>query len=195
MTFSAQQLDALKELANVGSGHAATALSKLLGGRKVAIDPPRAELGLVSSLFVQAPPHGVVASLELRGVPAGALLFALTQDDARELSAQLLGQSRSSGQPLSSEARDALSETANIVASAYLGAVAMLTGVQLVPSVPRLTESGLEAAAREVSQRLGSTPTLILDVRFAASTTSGELWLLLTPSSAEQLLAHLVVPS
>ena len=39
-SFSEGQRDALRELANVGSGHAAAALSKLLGGRRVAIDPP-----------------------------------------------------------------------------------------------------------------------------------------------------------
>jgi chemotaxis protein CheC len=194
VNFSARQLDALKELANVGSGHAATALSKLLGGRRVAIDPPRAEIGLASSLFQQAPAQGVVASLELQGTPAGALLFALTEDDARQLSAQLLGHDLREGE-LSAEARDALSETANIVASAYLGALAMMTGVQLVPSVPRLTQEGLEAAAHEVSERLGEGTTIVLDVRFAAATTSGELWLMLAPHSARELLSRLVFES
>jgi chemotaxis protein CheY-P-specific phosphatase CheC len=134
----------------------------------------------------------VVAALELQGSPAGALLFALTDDDARELSAHILG--KGAAEPtLTAEARDALSEAANIVASAYLGALAMMTGLQLVPSVPRLTESGLEVAAQEVSQRLGGAPAVVLDVRFAAAATSGEIWLLLAPSSAVQLLSRLSV--
>lgn len=192
MDFSPRQLDALKELANVGSGHAATALSKLLGGMRVAIDPPRAEVGLAGGLFRQTSPEGVVAALELQGSPSGALLFALSEDDARELSAQILGRS---GPPnvLTDEAKDALSETANIVASAYLGAVAMMVGMPLIPSTPTLTEGGLESAAQDVSRRVGGVLPVVLDVRFAAARTSGDLWLLLAKESALQLLKKLHV--
>jgi chemotaxis protein CheC len=191
--LSSQELDALKELANIGSGHAATALSRLLGGKRVAIDPPRAELGLSKSLFVHAPPQGVVASLELQGMPVGALLFTLSVEDARELSAQLLGRGTSE-EALSPEAHDALQETANIVASAYLSALAAMTGTQLIPSVPSLTHGGVEAAANDMALRLGGPPAVVLNVRFAAGTTAGELWLLLASSITTQLLSGLHTP-
>ena len=49
-TPSETQLDALREVANIGCAHAVSALSRLVGGRNVQIDVPRVLVAAVADL-------------------------------------------------------------------------------------------------------------------------------------------------
>ncbi len=136
--WSELQCDALRELGNVGSGRAATALSMLLSGRPVLSDLPRSVPlvpGALASLFPSAREPWWIARLSLGGGVTGELLIAVPVLSAGEILSRLL---TSNEEQNPATALSALSEAANIMGSAYLDGAAALTGLAVVPSPPRI---------------------------------------------------------
>ena len=133
-----RQLDALRELANIGCGHAASALSKLLGGSAIGIEVPRAELVDIAVLYrhvggADTPVVGVAT--DVAGTLSGRLLVLMPDADARALAGLLLGTTPPTG-PLSAEAQSAICEAGNIVGSAFVNALADQANLILHPSPP-----------------------------------------------------------
>lgn len=187
------QLDALREVANVGAGHAANALSKLVGGRRVEVEVSRARLVDASAVpgLVGKPGERVVAAfLGILGELHGVLALVLPEDAALALCGMLLGAPCHS---LAEAARDALSETSNILASACLSAVSELTGYRLIPSVPTLLEGTAEEAVRAMVASDPQQVALLLETRLHSPPVVGHLFLLPTPDSVRPLLRRLGV--
>ncbi|WP_044890538.1 chemotaxis protein CheC [Myxococcus hansupus] len=191
------QLDALREVANIGCGHAANALSRLMGGRKVDLSIPRVVLTRPSDaaglLGGDAPV--VAAWLGIEGGLRGVLLLALPQEDGNALEALLLN-----GQPAIHQVeRDSVvAETANIVASACLSAMGRLTGWRLVPTVPTVRRGSADGVVSDaVGQVEGdASRVVVLEARFlatAAPPVGGQLLLVLERDSIRDLLARLGV--
>ncbi len=200
MTPTELQLDALREVANVGAGHAATALSQLVGGSKVHLDVPRAIVADPEELPALLPlarhTRVLVATLQISGELAGHVLIALEQGDAQKLAALLVNGPHGPG--LEEVHRSALTEAANIVASACLSAIGTLTGFRLVPSVPTLSECRGAAALDEALRQLdeGAGVVVALEARFVASTAQrieGEMFVVPAPKSLRRLLERLGV--
>ncbi|MFP2934224.1 chemotaxis protein CheC, partial [Pyxidicoccus sp. 3LG] len=127
------QLDALREVANIGCGHAANALSRLMGGRKVDLSVPRVLLAGPSdaAALLGGDSPVVAAWLGIRGELTGVMLLVMPHTDASAMETLLLG-----GQSTQQVERDSVvSEVANIVASACLSALGRLTGWKLMPTV------------------------------------------------------------
>ncbi len=164
-SLTERQLDALREAANVGCGHAATALSQMLGGRRVEIDVPEAHLAGPGSLLEKlggADAPIVAVGFEMRGSATGLLQLALPEPSARQLAGLLLGAELPPG-PLSPDAESAIAETGNILASAYLSALGTLAKLTLLPSIPRLQQGA--AGALVGPQPPGDS--LLLETRFS----------------------------
>ncbi len=169
VSLDERQLDALRELANIGCGHAASALSKLLGGAPVGIDVPRAELIEIRALshHFGGPDAPLVAvTTDVTGALGGLLLVLMRERDARVLAGLLLGGVPRG--PFSEEARSAICEAGNIVGSACLSAIARAFSLELMPSVPRFAQgaaTGVLASALE-ERPGGATSALVLETRF-----------------------------
>jgi chemotaxis protein CheC len=190
------QLDALREVANIGCGHAVSALARLVGGRTVNLSVPRAVLAAASELAgllggAEAPV--VAARLGMQGQLQGVLLLVLPLEDSAALEALLL---RRHDAPLE-ERESALSETANIVASACLSAIGTLTGWRLLPSVPVLVRGAAgSVVAGVVKEAQGDDRVVVLETRFSsvgAPAVSGQVLLVLERESSRALLARLGV--
>jgi len=124
------ELDRLCELVNVGAGHAATALARLVG-RPIWMSVPRIRMGAATP----APVAGDDAWIffEVQGALGGALVFRLPREARGTLLAALLDEGEGEAQ-----AESALREVGNILASHALSAVADLVGVRMLPSLPSL---------------------------------------------------------
>ncbi|MFP2958884.1 chemotaxis protein CheC [Myxococcus sp. 1LA] len=191
------QLDALREVANIGCGHAANALSRLMGGRKVDLSIPRVLLTVpadAAALLGGGAPV-VSGALGIQGGLRGALLLVLHKDDSAALEALLL-----EGQAAIHQAeRDSVvAETANIVASACLSAMGRLTGWKLVPTVPTVRRGpARDVVSDAVGQVEGdASSVVVLEARFlaaAAPPVGGQLLLVLARDSIRDLLARLGV--
>ena len=167
--YTEMQLDALRELANIGSGTAATALSAMLG-RPVDISVPSARaLPLAEAVEAvgdaEAEVTGVV--LPVFGSIDAIVLLVFSPESAATL-VRLLGVD-----PDDEMAASALCEIGNIVGCSYIGAFAAMTGLALEPSPPSLATDMLGAIVTSVlaGAALETDVALLLD---SALTVEGE---------------------
>ena len=190
------QLDALREVANIGCGHAVNALARLVGSRTVHLSVPRAMVATaaeVAELLGGGETRVVAAKLGMQGELRGVLLLVLPESDSRALEALLLRREDAPAE----ERESALSETANIVASACLSAIGTLTGWRLLPSVPVLVRGTAgPVLAGIVAETEGDNRVVVLETRFSsvgAPAVSGQMLLVLERDSSKALLARLGV--
>lgn len=131
--------DALREVANIGAGHAATALSQMTG-RKIMISVPQVTVRrLEDAAELVGPPDTIVAAvlMHMMGDLTGRTLLVLPEKSARDL-CRILLRRNDLAERFTEMERSTITETGNILCSAYLNALADFMGMMLVPSVPAL---------------------------------------------------------
>lgn len=193
------QLDALREVANIGVAHAANALSKLLGGRPVHIDVPRVQLceaDEVDALFSETDSSHVFANLGLTGGLTGQLSMVLPNADAHRLCNVLLGREAPLRGPMDEAARSVIAEVSNIVASACLNAIASLSGFSLLPTPPEVSEGHSDGVTSSLLEASRDLSAVVLEARFSTQVVppfSGQLLIVPDAPSLALLLQRLGV--
>lgn len=179
------ELDALREVGNIGAGRAATALSQMLA-RPVRIDVPKASIVRLQDLPEPlGGPQKVVAATYFRvyGEAPGRLLIMIGEESLPHLLTLLMGQAPTPGQPLDATAQSAVKELGNILCSAYLNALADFMGFPLLPSVPALAidmvSAVLESVASDAAE--SGSQALLIENRFMESSQTVPLFLFLLP--------------
>jgi len=183
MPFTTFQLDALRELANIGSGTAGTALSQMLG-RSVDISVPNAfVLPLAEAVdavgAAEEDVTGVV--IPLQGELDAVVLLVFPVADAATLCG-LLGVEAGTDVGLS-----ALSEIGNILGASYVGAIAAMTGLDLDLTPPQTVTDMLAAIVSTVlASRAAETDTaMILDSELQVEGEACSLGFMLLPAAGE----------
>jgi len=176
------QQDALREVANVATGHAATALSTMTG-RKVTISVPRLtmpDLSELTDILHSDDRPTVSVAMQMLGDVAGRFVFVVPHEEAARFAGLLLGRAVPEGGDLDPLAKSSLLETANILGGSYLSALSAFTGKILMLSVPSMGSDELVTRGPE-----GDT-ALCLDTRFQIGDEGRELqgYLLLVASPA-----------
>lgn len=190
------ELDALAEACNIGMGHAATALSQLMG-KGVNIQAPRLQV------LDRAAMAGLRGSDEVRGLHLlilgnirGSILILLSEENARRILELLLGGCNDSALPLSELEVSTLKEVGNIVASACLNAFGQMMGMTLLPSVPALTsgKSG-EMLAQVMEQRAEGKGIVMIDTVFSVGEAlcGGSVFIIPAPESLGAIMSALAV--
>jgi len=200
--YDEQQLDALRELASIGSGTAATALAQMLG-RPVELTVPRAlALPLADALDAVGEPDAMVASVVLptTGSAGGApvidggdvemvVLLLFSYACAANL-CELLGV-----EPRSELGDSALGEIGNVLGASAVGAFAQMTGLALEPQPPHVLYDMLGAV---VATLLSSTAgeldfALVLDASLTIEDAACGMSFLLLPTvgGAAELLSRI----
>jgi chemotaxis protein CheC len=134
------QLDAMREVANIGAGHAATALSQMTN-RTIMITVPRVNIRpLEDACDTVGTPDEVTAAIlmHMMGDLTGRALLLFPLGSARTLCDFLMRREIGTTQDFGEMEQSALKEAGNILASAYLNALSDFMGMMLVPSVPSL---------------------------------------------------------
>jgi chemotaxis protein CheC len=138
--LKALQLDALREVANIGAGHAATALSQMTN-RTIMIAVPEVNVRALEEVtdLVGRPDEVIAAVLmHMMGDLTGRTLVLFPEGSARTLCDILLRRSPGTTREFGAMEQSGLKEAGNILASAYLNALSDFMGMMLVPSVPSL---------------------------------------------------------
>jgi chemotaxis protein CheC len=138
-SLKALQLDALREVANIGAGHAATALSQMIG-ETIMISVPTISVARLEDVPPQlaAPDEPVAAVLmHMLGDLTGRTLLVFPRRTAMRL-AELLLHRRDAGDEFSAMQQSAIKEAGNILSSAYMNALSDFMGMMLIPSPPAL---------------------------------------------------------
>ena len=141
--LSDTEFDVLKEISNIGTGNAATAISKLLGGR-VDIKVPDIRFLQFSELpeIMGGAENEVIGILvSLQNDIDGMMMFVMDKPSASVIVNGILNRDNEElGQEMSEMEISVLSEFGNIIAGSYLSAISGLTGMVVSPSVPALSD-------------------------------------------------------
>jgi chemotaxis protein CheC len=189
--YTELQLDALRELANIGSGTASTALSGMLG-RSVDISVPKAQ----ALPFAEAVEAAGDAETEVTGIVLGIIgemrgtvLLLVPPADADAM-CRMLGV-----EPDDEFALSALGEIGNIVGTSYINALASMTGIEIEPTPPATATDMLGAIVESVLAGAAITGdvALLLDSNLVVEGEDCSISFLLVPDQGgvELLLARL----
>jgi len=143
MAIDSTTMDVLKEIGNIGTGNAATALATMTGD-KIDIGLPNCEMVPFSQITQDfESPEELVAGVlvQLSGDMDGFIMLVLKLDAAFELLKLLTGESpncdQSDYQALF-EFLKPIEEIGNILIGAYLSAIVGMVNMTITPSVPVL---------------------------------------------------------
>jgi chemotaxis protein CheC len=139
-TLKALQLDALREVANIGAGHAATALSQMINST-IMISVPTINVSRLEEVppQVSAPEEPVAAVLmHMLGDLTGRTLLVFPKPPAVRLAELMLKRPHGSSADLGEMEQSAIKEAGNILSSAYMNALSDFMGMMLLPSPPSL---------------------------------------------------------
>ncbi|WP_226034925.1 chemotaxis protein CheC [Aquibacillus saliphilus] len=200
--LTSYQLDILKEIGNIGSGNAATSLSKLLK-RKIDMKVPSVRvLSFDETMEIVGGPDETIVSVFLRinGDAPGSMFFVLSPAQAEQFVHQISGDKDFSfDQPLLTEmGLSILHEVGNILAGTYLSSLSDFTQINMQPSVPELN---IDMAGAILSQGLmelsrESDYAIIIDTTFndyeeTSKQIEGHFFLLPDPESFDKIFASL----
>ncbi|PIU67198.1 MAG: CheY-P-specific phosphatase CheC [Armatimonadetes bacterium CG07_land_8_20_14_0_80_59_28] len=132
--------DALREVATIGAGHAATALAQLTG-TTVRIAVPTIDVVAITEVpRLIGDQEELMAGMYLRLVAegSGAILLAFRREAALNLIDLMIGRQTSKTHLLSELEQSALREAGNILAGAFLSAISNFLNITLLASVPHL---------------------------------------------------------
>lgn len=200
MAIDQMTMDVLKEIGNIGTGNAASALATMLD-TKVDIGLPKCELIPFSQITraYDSPEHMVIGVLvQLSGDMDGFIMLVLEIESACELIGILTGEEVK----CDTEDYDALLETlrpieeiGNILIGAYLSAIAGMTNMRITPSVPALSVDMIMALMNVPAVVYGEIGDTVLDMETDfyndKSSVTGRYLLLPTMDSYSRMMAAL----
>ena len=180
-----QELDVMKEIGSIGTGHAATALSKLLQ-REVRITIPKVQIldfdGAVKRIGKEEEIIGATL-VQMRGDLDGLMLFLYDKRFARKMLKKLLQTEYKDFDAMDDMAFSALKEVGNIIICSYINAFSQLVHVDLHLSVPSSTVNMLGGILTVPMAEFGyeSDKLMYSNADFLMDGKSLPSWLLMLP--------------
>jgi chemotaxis protein CheC len=138
--LKAVQLDALREVANIGAGHAATALSQMTGST-IMISVPTINISSLEDVPTQiSEPEEPIAAvlMHMLGDLTGRTLLVFPRPTAMRLAELMLRRPAGSSRDMGALEQSAIKEAGNILSGAYMNALSEFMGLMLLPSPPSL---------------------------------------------------------
>lgn len=184
------QLDAIREVGNIGTGNAATALSQLIN-KKVEISVPAINIVPFDEIFSRIGGDEVVVGVIVRvlGDTPGNILFIFEKDVALNLIEQLTGERE---EYITDMGYSVICEIGNIISSSYMNAIAKFTNLLITPSVPAATYDMLGAILSTTFIESGQFDDKVLDLEtmFLQNNLeiSGHFYYVPMPGSLEKML-------
>jgi len=196
-------MDAIRELGNIGTGNAATALSKLLE-RAIDMDVPVAELVSIYEIAAHyGSPETPVCAVLIRTeeqFPC-SLIFMAIEEHAAFLADLMIPMDISGmDDEMQIQIRDsAISEQGNIILGAFLNAVSQITGWTLPTTTPAVAHDMLGSLMDLVATMfgvMGDSAMLVktnLHIRGLDENIRGAVIMVPDPGSLETVLSKLGV--
>lgn len=202
MQIEASHLDILRELSNIGSGNASTALATMMN-TKVDIGVPHCELIPFSELTrAYSSPEEIIVStvVQISGDMEGFVMMNMPIPSACELLTVLTNERIDYANiPYTelSEKLQPIAEVGNILIGAYLSALSCMGGMTITPSVPALAVDMVMAIMNlpaVVYGEMGEN-ALYMDTQFISDDVemTGQYYLVSTLESYSRLMTALGV--
>ncbi len=186
-------MDAIKEVGNIGAGHAATALSQLIE-KKIFIKVPQVLLLSVTDIInLLGGPQALIAGVTMHvlGDISAKIVLILPRTSAVQLATMLTKQQADERQILTALEHSAIKEVGNILAGAYLNALTEFLGLMLLQSVPQLVFDLSEAVMAEVTKGMPEDVRILcIETQFSEPNRiiQGHFFLIPEKNSLDQIL-------
>lgn len=197
--LSGLQIDALREIGNIGAGNAATALATMVRD-KINMTVPQVSIVPFDDVaqMVGGPDSLVVAIyLRVHGSAGANIMFIMPLEKAFLLIDMLMGRPLGETRELGEMECSAITELGNIITGNYLNALAVFTNLTLIPSVPAMGVDMAGALIDAVLAILGEVEdyVLLLETEFKKSDLDvmGHFFLLPEPGGLDTILSALGV--
>ncbi|GAE36050.1 chemotaxis protein CheC [Halalkalibacter akibai] len=197
-------LDVLKEIGNIGAGHAATALSQILN-QTIDMSVPAVRIVSFQDLPEQiggADTEVAAIFLRIEGEAPGSIFYISQIKEAEKLIQRLTKDShfQLEDPPFNELGISAFLEVGNILAGSYLSSLADFTNLLLQPSVPGFTVDMVGAILNygliplsEVSDYAIVIDTEMMELGPEAGKIRGHFFLLPDPQSFNEIFTALGV--
>ena len=175
--FSSNEIDVLREFVNVGTAHAATAMSRLID-RKVDVAVPQLNIVPIARVpeILGGPETSIVGIyFKVSEDIAGSILLFFEQKTANSLLDLLIPIPRSASKNgFDSLEISALMEMGNILANSYINALAKMLDSKILISVPYISSDSLGAVIDVLLIELSmfAENALLMETEIALSGTS-----------------------
>ncbi|MEM2191884.1 MAG: chemotaxis protein CheC [Archaeoglobaceae archaeon] len=183
--IGSEELDALKELGNIGVAHAATSLSVMLG-KLVEMSVPNVKIIKISEIHRELQDKivtGIVTALEDMENGRSGYLYIMFPD-AKKLVSLLVEDSMLID--------STVIEIGNILSSSFCNAIADMLGITLIPSPPNLAEDAsvaiIEAIIAQIAER--SDYVIIFETQLKEEDDAIEVLITLIPD--EKFLGYIM---
>jgi chemotaxis protein CheC len=166
LTLKPMQMDALREVANIGAGHAATALSQMTSQR-IMISVPRISVTPLEDVpaNIGAPEEPVAAVLmNMLGDLTGRTLLVFPKTTAVRVAEMMLNRPEGSCTELGPLEQSAIKEAGNILSGAHMNALSDFMGIMLLPSPPSLVIDMSRAVLTTAHLQFGDDPNFVFCV-------------------------------
>lgn len=194
--FSTVQLDALKEVINIGGGNAATSLSQLIN-KPVNMTVPTIEVMAYEDMFEQVMSEDTMIDAVLTkmfGQAEGVFLLVGLEEDMKHLASIMLPENSETNPEMIDSA---LKELANILVNSFLNAVTKLLDINLLTSIPLLTRDMFGAIVSSVYMESGQYDDTILILKnefyYMGERMEAALYFVPTPGVLDKLFSVLGV--
>lgn len=161
MRFNTMQLDALREVSNIGAGNAATSMSVMMN-KKIDMTVPAVNILAFDEVFELSQAdvvYGVIVRV-IGDIP-GNVLIVINKDVAFDMIKAMIGIETEEVNELGSSV---LCEYGNIISAGYLNAIAEFTGLSVQPSVPAIAFDMISAILGTCFIEAGQHDEYILDI-------------------------------
>ncbi|RAV23419.1 chemotaxis protein CheC [Paenibacillus contaminans] len=193
-------MDVLKEVGNIGAGHAATALSTLLD-KPVDMLVPKVRLVPFEEVAdTVGGNEKIILAIFLRveGETSGNMFFLLSLESAKRMLQSIAGIEVEDSEHFSEMELSALNEIGNILAGSFLTSLADFTKLSMSPTVPALA---IDMAGAIVSYGLleygqMGDRAMLIDTKFlnGQDTIEGQFYFIPDPQSFDTIFSALGVP-
>jgi len=187
------QIDAIQEVVSIGSGNAATALSRLLN-MKIDMTVPIVDIMPFNDIFTGSGGDDIVICVIVRvlGDIPGSILFVFKKEEALYIIEMLTGKKE---EYLTDYGFSVISEVGNIIASAFLNSINKFTGLKVTPSVPSVTYDMIGDILSNTFIESGQFEDTVLGIKtvFLQNTTKicGHFYYIPMPGSLKRILNKL----
>ena len=182
------RVDALKELGNIGSGHAITGLSKLLK-KRVDISVTSVDLIPVKIIYnFFNGPESMVSVVYIEGYSEGfrGMMFLIfPHPESMRLVELATGEKRENDKVWDEYSLSVLKEIGNIMCGCYLNALASFVNKKIMHSVPQVSHDMLGAVMDSVLVDLSmeSDYALVLETEFTLGENECKGFLFFVPTA------------
>lgn len=193
------QLSVLTEIGNIGAGNAATSLSDILTDRIMMSVPDLRIIDVSDMATILGGPENEIAGilLNMTGDVEGMLLFLLDKQFVGLLIKVLLQEDLDSFQGISEMDMSAIMEIGNILAGAYVSAIAAMTDLDIRLTTPQATVDMVGAILSYPAAQFGEMgdKLMFIEENFISGESTVKSHLLIMPElrSLDKILSSLGV--